>query len=101
MLAEEYGLARATRSASRAAVSTFSAFVLCGLVPLLPFLVRLPHPFAISAIMTACTFFAIGSARSRWLLSSWWRAGLETLGVGTIAAALAYGAGMLIARMGA
>ena len=99
MLAEEYGLARARRSASRAALATFSAFVLCGLVPLLPFLARLPNPFALSMIMTACTFFAIGSARSRWLLSSWWRAGIETLGVGTIAAALAYAAGMVIARM--
>ena len=100
MLAEEYGLARARRSASRAAMATFSAFVLCGLVPLLPFLVGLTQAFALSVAMTGCAFFAIGSARSRWLLSSWWQAGVETLGVGTIAAALAYAAGMVIARMG-
>jgi VIT1/CCC1 family predicted Fe2+/Mn2+ transporter len=84
MLAEEYGLARAKRSASRAALATFSAFVLCGLVPLLPFLIRLPHPFVFSIIMTACVFFAIGSARSGWLLSSWWRAGIETLFMGSL-----------------
>jgi vacuolar iron transporter family protein len=99
MLAEEYGLARASRSASRAAVATFSAFVVCGLVPLLPFLLGVPHAFAFSVIMTACTFFAIGSARSRWLLSSWWRAGVETLLMGSLAAAIAWAAGLLIARM--
>jgi vacuolar iron transporter family protein len=44
-------------------------------------------------------FFAIGSARSRWLITPWWRAGLETLGIGAVAAALAYGAGVLIGRV--
>lgn len=98
MLAEEYGLARGTRSASAGALATFSAFIVCGLVPLLPFLLRLPHAFALSMGMTGFAFFLIGSARSRWLLLSWWRAGLETLGIGTIAAAIAYGAGVIIAR---
>jgi VIT1/CCC1 family predicted Fe2+/Mn2+ transporter len=100
MLAEEYGLARARRSASRAALATFSAFVLCGLVPLLPFLGGLPHAFTLSVAMTGCAFFAIGSARSRWLLSSWWRAGIETLLMGSLAAAIAWAAGLLIARVG-
>lgn len=97
MLAEEYGLARALRSASSAAIATFSSFALCGLVPLLPYVLNLPHAFASSIALTAVAFFIIGSVRSRWLLLSWWRAGLETLGIGAIAAALAYGAGMLIA----
>ncbi len=95
MLTEEYGLGRATRSPAIAALATFGAFLLCGLVPLLPFLLPMPNAFTISIVMTACTFALIGSARSRWLLLPWWRAGLETLGVGAIAAALAYGAGVL------
>ena len=99
MLAEEYGLARGKRSAARAAAATFSAFALCGLVPLLPFLIRVPHAFAFSVAMTGCAFFAIGSARSRWLLSSWWRAGIETLLMGSLAAAIAWAAGLVIARM--
>lgn len=97
MLVEEYGLGRAMRSAWSAAVATFSSFALCGLVPLLPYIVKLPNAFALSIGMTAVTFFIIGSVRSRWLLLSWWRAGLETLAVGGVAAALAYGAGVLIA----
>ena len=95
MMSEEYGVARATRSARAAALATFSAFSLCGLVPLLPFVLSMPNAFAISVVMTAITFFLIGSARSRWLLLPWWRAGAETLAVGGIAAALAYGAGWL------
>ena len=37
MLAEDYSLRRQVRSPWRAALSTFGAFVLCGLPPLLPF----------------------------------------------------------------
>ena len=98
MLAEEYGLARAKRSPAMAALATFSAFVLCGLVPLVPFILVLPNAFALSVLMTAVSFFAIGSARSRWLLSTWWRAGAETLLLGSTAAAIGYAAGLLIAR---
>jgi VIT1/CCC1 family predicted Fe2+/Mn2+ transporter len=98
MLAEEYGLARATRSSLTAALATFSAFIVCGVVPLLPFLLRLPNAFALSVVMTGCAFFLIGSARSRWLVQSWWRAGLETSAMGSVAAAIAYAAGVFIAR---
>ena len=95
MLGEEYGLARATRSPAAAAAATFSAFIVCGLVPLLPFLFHLPNAFSVSIAMTGCAFFLVGSARSKWLLLSWWRAGAETLVLGAIAAALAYGVGWL------
>lgn len=96
MLAEEYGLARVTRSPFASALATLSAFILCGLVPLLPFALRLPSALRLSIVMTATAFFAIGSARSRWLLLSWWRAGLETLAMGAIAATIAYAAGLLM-----
>jgi VIT1/CCC1 family predicted Fe2+/Mn2+ transporter len=96
MLVEEYGLGRAMRSAIAAAIATFSAFALCGLVPLLPFLAGFPRAYSVSVAMTGVTFFLIGSARSRWLLLSWWRAGLETLGIGIIAALLAYGVGYAV-----
>jgi vacuolar iron transporter family protein len=99
MLTEEYGLPSQIRSASAAAISTFSAFLICGLVPLLSFVFRLPHPFTLSLAATLAVFFAIGSAKSRWLVISWWRAGLETLLIGSIAAALAYAAGVVIGRV--
>lgn len=96
MLAEEYGMPQQVRSAITAALSTFSAFLFCGAIPLLPFVLRLPNPFAISLAMTLVVFFAIGSIKSRWLVVSWWRAGLETLAIGSVAASLAYAAGAVL-----
>jgi vacuolar iron transporter family protein len=98
MLTEEYGLPSQVRSAAVAALSTFSAFLVCGVVPLLPFLLGFHGAFAPSLVMTLAVFFAIGSVKSRWLVVSWWRAGLETLAIGSIAAALAYAAGLVIGR---
>jgi VIT1/CCC1 family predicted Fe2+/Mn2+ transporter len=46
--------------------------------------------------MTAATFFAIGSLRSRWSPKSWWLTGLETLAIGMIAATVAYIIGYLL-----
>src|SRR6185437_5620417 len=99
MLTEEYGLPHEIRSSWIAAISTFSAFLICGLVPLLPFLFRVSHAFEVSVIMTAIVFIAIGSAKSRWSTASWWRSGLMTLLVGAVAAALAYAAGVILKRL--
>lgn len=96
MLAEEYGLARQIRSAKKAAWTTFTAFVICGLVPLVPFLLRLPNAFVVSLVMTLAVFFGIGSLKSRVLTISAWRAGSETLLTGAIAAGIAYGIGLLL-----
>jgi vacuolar iron transporter family protein len=88
MLVEEYGLAPVLRSPWTAAASTFAAFVLCGLVPLLPYIFGGGLP--VSAVATGLTFFAIGSAKSRWSIMPWWRSGLETLFIGMCAAILAF-----------
>jgi VIT1/CCC1 family predicted Fe2+/Mn2+ transporter len=96
MLTEEYGLPQEVRSPWRAAVSTFSAFLLCGLVPLVPFLFDSGRPVILSVVLTAGVFFVIGSVRSKWSTSSWWFSGLSTLLVGTAAAGLAYVIGALL-----
>ncbi len=96
MLVDEYGTQPDDPRPLPAAAVTFFAFVLCGLVPLLPFLFGVARPFALAAAMTAVTFFAIGALKSRWALSSWWRSGIETLAIGTAAAAIAYGVGTWI-----
>ena len=49
--------------------------------------------------MTALTFFAIGSLRSRWSPQSWWRAGAGTAAIGLGAAAVAYAVGRLLAQL--
>ena len=96
MLAEEYGLPLQLRSPFIAALSTFAAFIVCGVVPLLPFVFRMTDAFAISLAATAAVFFTIGSAKSRWLTVPWWKSGLETLAIGSIAAIFAYAAGVLL-----
>lgn len=96
MLTEEYGLPAKTRSAWLAAASTFSAFTICGLLPLLPFFVEAGSSFSVSAILTGLTFFLIGSVKSRWSVQAWWRSGLVTLLVGSAAASLAFFAGAIL-----
>ena len=96
MLAEEYGLPSEIRSPMTAALLTFTSFVICGLVPLVPYLFKTDNDFLISSVMTGITFFIIGSIKSKWSTASWFRSGLETLLVGSAAAALAYGVGILL-----
>ncbi len=96
MLTEEYGLPTEIRSPWMAALSTFSAFIVCGLVPLLPYLLGADRSFGLAAVLTGLTFFLIGSVKSRWSTSGWLRSGLETLVVGALAASLAYGVGVLL-----
>lgn len=100
MLTEEYGLPREVRSEWLAAFSTFASFVICGLVPLLPFVIGLDTAFSISAVLTGAVFFAVGSVKARWSTSSWWRSGLVTLAIGGIAAALAFLAGTALKGFG-
>ncbi len=99
MLTEEYGLPQQVRSPWLAAIMTFSAFLVCGLVPLLPYLLGGTDPLAFSIVMTGIVFFGIGSLKSRWSMSPWWRSGLSTLAVGVIAAGLAYAVGVLLNQM--
>jgi vacuolar iron transporter family protein len=96
MLTEEYGLPQQPRSPWLAAFSTFSSFIACGLVPLIPFLIRTSRPVLTSVLLTGAVFFAIGSVKSRWSLASWWRSGFSTLSLGGCAAALAYLVGLLL-----
>ena len=99
MLTEEYGLPHAVRSPWIAALSTFAAFLVCGLVPLVPYLIGTEHSLAISVVLRGIVFVAIGSIKSSWSTSSWWHSGLTTLLVGAIAAALAYTTGLLVSGL--
>jgi vacuolar iron transporter family protein len=103
MIRNEYGLPAAVRSPWRAAASTFSAFLVCGLVPLLPFEIALEHPFAIASVITSVMFLLIGALKSRSSNESdgepWWRSALTTLAIGGGAAAVAYTIGDWLRRL--
>ncbi len=96
MMTEEHGLPPISRSPGRAALTTFLAFLACGSIPLVPFVLGLPATVEASTVMTGLTFFSIGSMRSRWSPAPWWRAGLETFAIGISAAAMAYVVGVIL-----
>jgi VIT1/CCC1 family predicted Fe2+/Mn2+ transporter len=102
ILHELHGVSSDPASSSRAGLVTFLAFVIVGSIPLLAFVVdvaidgSISSPFAWSAGLTGLAFFTIGAVKSRFVTGRWWYEGLETLGVGAIAAALAYGVGVLL-----
>jgi VIT1/CCC1 family predicted Fe2+/Mn2+ transporter len=99
MLSEEYGLSNTQRSPMVAALSTFLAFIICGAVPLIPFVFGLPNAALSATVMTGVVFFIIGSVKSRWSTQSWWSSGLETLSIGLIAAGAAYLIGDALERL--
>lgn len=101
MLMEEYGLPREIRSAWIAGAMTFAAFLVCGLVPLLPFIFGSADSFFLSTALTGTVFFLIGSVKSHWSTSSWLSSGLTTFFVGGAAAALAFLAGTILKNVGA
>jgi VIT1/CCC1 family predicted Fe2+/Mn2+ transporter len=96
MMTEEHGVPAVNRSPVMAAFATFLAFLICGLVPLLPFVIGLAADVLLSVVMTALVFFAIGSLKSQWSTASWWWSGVETLSIGLIAATVAYCVGVLL-----
>ena len=90
MIRDEYGLPEAVRSPWRAALLTFSAFLLCGFVPLIPFVAELRNAFPIACIATGLMFVLIGALKSRWSIQPWWHSVLATLAIGGAAATVAY-----------
>ena len=86
--AKDYDLSRCMRSPMQAALNTFAAFILCGLVPLIAYLLA-PTKLSVCVVTTACAFFTIGAVKSRYSLTAWWRSGLDTVFLGMGAAALA------------
>ncbi len=90
MMLGEYGVTPSRRSPMRAAASTFLSFLLCGLVPLAPFVLGLAAAWPLSIGLTCAVFFGIGSAKSLWSPQKAWVSGLEVLAIGAGAALAAY-----------
>jgi VIT1/CCC1 family predicted Fe2+/Mn2+ transporter len=75
-----------------AAASSFAAFAIGAIVPLLPYLLG-ASSFLISAILSAGALFAAGALVSRFTSRSWLYSGLRQLALGALAAAVTYGIG--------
>jgi VIT1/CCC1 family predicted Fe2+/Mn2+ transporter len=94
MLTEEWGLQLQPSSPWRAGLATMGAFVLAGLVPLLPLIIMLrqsaDESFVASSVCTGVAFLAIGLIRGRVAGENPLKSGLETLFIGGSAAAVAF-----------
>ncbi len=101
MMREELGIIEDSSDDPRKhALATFTAFVVAGFVPLVPFLIPgLPYAFIISAFVAALTLFTVGALRTLVTAVSWLRGGLEMLVVGSITGILAYSIGAFIEQI--
>lgn len=99
MLTHEYGMAINRTSPWRAASATFLAFVICGFVPVAPFLLSFSTPVYWSFSATILVFAGIGAIKSRWSVRRWWVSSLETLVIGSTAAGVAYGIGIVMGEL--
>jgi VIT1/CCC1 family predicted Fe2+/Mn2+ transporter len=99
MLTDELGIHPVTQSALRAALATFTAFLIVGAAPLVPFLVGADdRSFIWSTIAAAAAFFAVGAFRGRMLERRAISGGISTLLTGGAAAAVAYLVGWWLRR---
>lgn len=96
MVTEELGLPRETPDPLRAALVTFAAFAVSGLIPLLPLFVdglSATATFVTSAVATGLAFLLIGSLKGKVLHRSLVLSALETFFIGGAAATVAFGVG--------
>ena len=102
MIQEEHGMTLQEHDAVRAGISTFAAFVLVGLIPLVTYLTNwmapntIEEPFFWSCLLTAMAFFLVGAAKGKFVDQNRFSSGMETVGVGGIAAIMSYAVGVLL-----
>src|SRR5262245_12260937 len=84
----------------RHGIATFAAFVVAGVLPLLPYVLPVAvERFAWSVFLTMAAMFAIGGSRALVTVERWWKGGLEMLLLGIAVAGAAYGSGALAAKL--
>jgi VIT1/CCC1 family predicted Fe2+/Mn2+ transporter len=100
MLTEEWGLPLRPPSPWKAGLATFTAFILAGLVPLIPVMVLLGRgagsAFIASTVLTGIAFLVVGVIRGRVVDHRPLASGIETLLIGGSAAAMAFIVGRLL-----
>jgi len=82
---------------------TFLSFIGFGIIPLFPFVIGASLGtsafwtfFGLTGLLTALTKFFLGAITSRFTILSWWKGGLYTVLMGTIASAVSYVVGWLV-----
>lgn len=102
MMVEELGIIEDNESPAKNALVTFFSFVICGIFPLIPFFIGHAQEadalvvFYWAIAVTALSLFALGASKTKITDVKWWKSGLETLFVGSIAAGCAFLIGYLL-----
>jgi VIT1/CCC1 family predicted Fe2+/Mn2+ transporter len=110
MMKEELGLIEdRNRNPRDTAITTFVAFNLIGMIPLVPFILLYVFGFSrvwlasdaflYSIVFTAIAFFLIGIIRGIVVSKSLLRTGFNTLAIGGIAASVAYLVGYILSEI--
>ena len=102
MMYEELGIVPESGHPFFNGLSTFLAFAIAGLIPLLFFVLAralpslTPYSFPLSITLTAVMLFVIGSLKVIVTRTTWWKSGFEMLIVGGLTAVGAYTVGYLL-----
>jgi VIT1/CCC1 family predicted Fe2+/Mn2+ transporter len=101
MMQEELGLSQGFGQPLGAALTISLAFLVGGVVPILPFLfVTGAGGLGLSFLFTAAALLAGGVVRSRFTGENLTRAGAELIGMAAAGVAIAYGIGRLLHAAG-
>jgi VIT1/CCC1 family predicted Fe2+/Mn2+ transporter len=95
MMREELGFgAEVMEPPSRSALTVGVAYLIGAAVPLLPYLLALPaRGVWLSAVATISALFMAGAAKTIITGRRWWKSGVESVGIGIVAAAVTYSVG--------
>lgn len=97
MMRDELFLTRPYASPFQNAIITFVSFITVGSIPLLPYvLFNNGQLFIIAIVFSGIALFSIGALRVFFSNRSWFISGIEMLGIGGIAASIAYYIGFFI-----
>lgn len=104
MMKHELEMIEEKKAPSLIGLSTFGSFVFFGLIPLLTYIYAVVEEvefnrFLLSALLTAVAFIFIGWMKSSVTKTSHIQSILETLGLGALAALLAYFAGDILEQV--
>ena len=102
MLKDELNIAESERPPIKTALATYFSFIVIGFIPLLSYVAALfnskilAYQFPLSILLTASAFGFIGTVKGKLVKGSPIRGAIETIFVGSIAAAIAFFIGMFI-----
>lgn len=96
MMKNELQLIEEEKSSLKIGVATFTSFIIIGLIPLTAYVTQVENPFKTATFLTALAFIGIGWLKSFVNATNRLKSVIETLGLGALAAGIAYSVGNLL-----